>query len=389
MKQLIQDIIDQIGPRPSASGAEKQAQLLLKEKLDRFCDETLVQKFEIPPKAKFESLKIFCTLFYVSLVLYWFYEEAAFIISLVNAILFLGHFVAYQNWLDFLFPKYTSHNLIGTIEPVAKHKSTVIVSGHIDSAREFIWWFRLKQAGIVMTVLSGFLIALFPVFVGIHLLTTLSGNAMLVAGVGVVWWLFALASPITITMFNIHGKNFVPGAQDNLSGITVAAAVGEYFSKNKLQHTRIKVASFGSEETGLRGSEAFTKKYKDQLHEENALCLNLDGIKDPDQLHIITKEPMLFASYPKPLIKKLEASFNARGISYQKKPIPIGATDGVSFIREGIPAVTIIGLTTEKLDPTYHTRLDVPGCVNDKALEDTKEVLIRFIEEWDKGEHRL
>ena len=383
MKDLIKDIIDEYGGREAGSVSEKQAQFYLKERWDKFCDSTFIQAFEIPYKAKFGSLKIFCTGYYLSLILFWYNVPAALVLSLINSVVFIGHFVAYYNWLDFLFPKRISHNLIGNIEPEQEVKSTVIISGHMDSAREFIWWWRLKQTGVVFTILSGFLIGLFPFYLIIYLLVVVSGPDMLIQGVGWIYWLFAIASPITITMFNIHGNKVVPGAQDNLSGVAIATAVGQYFSENRLRHTRINVASFGSEEIGLRGAEAFARRYAKELKEENATCINLDGIKDAGHLTIVKNEPMTLTAYPRPLVARLESSFMHCGVACKKLPLPFGATDGVSLMRAGIPAVTIVGLSFDKLDPTYHTRLDVPEYLDDKALEDTKKVLLHFIKEWD------
>jgi len=40
-------------------------------------------------------------------------------------------------------------------------------------------------------------------------------------------------------------------------------------------------------------------------------------------------------------------------------------------------------MDSEKLDTTYHTRLDVIEHINPQALESMKKVLIQFITTWD------
>ncbi len=383
MKQLIIDIISRFGGRAPGSEKEKQAQLYLKSLLEKYCDKVIVHEFKTPVKAMFQSLKIFCTLFYASLILYHFHPAAAFVLSLVNTIFYLGHFVTYHFWLDFLFAKNDSLNVTGDIEPTEKATSTVIVSGHMDSTPEFIWWYRLKHPGMVLSVLSGFLITLFPLTAGLGVLQNALSFPFPISDY--LWWFNLIASPITIVFFSIHGKKVILGAQDNLSGVVIAAEVGKHFSKNRLKKTRVRVVSFGCEEPGLRGSHAFAKDFREQLKKENAVCINIDGIKDADKLTIITAEPMVLASYTDFMIEKLAAAFSSLSISHLKKIIPIGATDGVSFIRQGIPAVSIIGQSTEKLDPTYHTRLDVPECVDERSLELTKQAVVKFIEKWDAG----
>lgn len=381
MKQLIEDIINRFGGRLPGSKQERDAQLYLKSLLEKFCDSVRVQEFKTPVNSMFGSLKIFCVLFYASIVLFQFNQMAALVLSLINSVLFIGHFVIYHHWLDFLFKKHDSLNIIGDVEPLEKATSTVMISGHMDSTLEFIWWYRLKDFGVVLTVLSGFLIALFPFVSVLALVQEFAGWSFPLAQYA--WWFFVIPSPITIVYFNIHGKNAVHGAQDNLSGIVVAAEVAKHFSNHKLTHTRVRIVSFGCEEPGLRGSDAYAKTFCKELKQENAVCINLDGIKDADKLTIVTAEPMVLAKYSPSMIGKLEVAFKTAGVPYLKKPVPIGATDGVSFQRQGIPVVSVIGLSTEKLDPTYHTRLDVPECVDPLSLELTRKAVVQFIETYD------
>lgn len=383
MKDLIINIISRFGGRLPGSEKEKAAQLYFKSILETYCDNVKTHDFSVHVKSMFQSLKIFCTLYYLSLILYHPCPAAAFALSLLNTVIYLGHFVTYHFWLDFLFPKNSSLNVIGDIEPLEKASSTIIVSGHMDSTYEFIWWYRLKHPGMVLSVVSGFLIALFPLVAGLGLLQATLSFPVPVADY--LWWINVIACPITIVLFNIHGSNVIQGAQDNLSGVVIANEVGKHFAKNRLKNTRIRVLSFGCEEPGLRGSDAYAKAFREQLKRENAACINIDGVKDADKLTIITAEPMVLAKYTGFMIEKLEAAFNVRSIPHLKKLIPVGATDGVSLIRQGIPAVSIIGQSTEKLDPTYHTRLDVPECVDERALELTKDAVVRFIEDWDNN----
>lgn len=383
MKQLITDIISRFGGRAPGSDKERQAQLYLKGVLEQFCDKVSVHEFKTPVKAMFHSLKIFCALFYLSLILYWLHPAAAFALSLINTILYVGHFVTYGHWLDFIYKKYDSLTVIGDIEPEGEAHSTVIVSAHMDSTPEFIWWYRLKHPGLVLSVLSGFIIGLYPLTAGLGIIQQQAGFGMPAADY--LWWVTAVVSPLTIVLFNIHGKNVIQGAQDNLSGVAIAAAVCRHFAASRLRHTRVRVVSFGCEEPGLRGSDAYAKDFKEQLKKENSVCINIDGVKDADKLTIITAEPMVLARYNDFMIQRLENSFRALSIPYLKKMIPVGATDGVSFVRQGIPAVSIIGQSTVRLDRTYHTRLDTPECVDERALELTRQAVIQFIDTWDKG----
>jgi hypothetical protein len=63
--------------------------------------------------------------------------------------------------------------------------------------------------------------------------------------------------------------------------------------------------------------------------------------------------------------------------------LDVGASDASAFSIMGLPALSLIGMMSEKLDPCYHTRLDNLEHLDGKAMEAMKEVLIHFIRKWD------
>jgi Zn-dependent M28 family amino/carboxypeptidase len=155
--------------------------------------------------------------------------------------------------------------------------------------------------------------------------------------------------------------------------------------KSTLRNTRLKFVSFGSEETGLTGSLNYVKLKKEELHRENAHIINIDSIREPQHVCIITKETMNGTVYSDLLIEKVYAGFSSKNIPVKKGATPIGGTDGVFFVRAGLQAVSLIGLSMDKLDPTYHTRRDVIQNLNPVALENVKEGLSQFVVQWDHG----
>lgn len=388
MHELIKDIINRFGGRLAGSPQEFAAQKYLMELLEGFGATTEQQIFHAPLTARKHALKIFCIFFYTCLLLYWVDIRLALFLSIANAILFLAYFVTYHDWLDFLFPNQRSSNVIGTLEPQNEATSTIILSGHIDSTQEFIWWYYFKQTGLHLTIGAGLLFIFLPFFYLFAALFLLQSWDM-PWGIDIVWSIFALLSPITVTFFWMHGKRVVPGAQDNLSGIVVAFDTLKAFAdpaqngKSILKNTRLRMASFGSEETGLRGSTAYARAFKKQLETENAIVLNMDGIMNTKELQIVETEVMSGTHYTPQLIKGLTAAFKACGVPFQSKKLLIGGTDAAPFIRNGLPAVSLLGLPTDRLDPTYHTRLDLPEYVEPAALENMKKVLMQFIQTWD------
>lgn len=380
MEILVRDIIQCFGGRYFGSPEEKKAQEYVKEVLSGFCDKTELTEFKSALESHFQSLKIFTVVYFLILVLIKFgYNEYAFILGVFNIIGFVSNFLTYRHWLDFLFPKVSSWNVTGDVEPLEEVKSTLIFSGHIDSVKEFKWWYKLKTLGIALTIISGFQFVLIGVYSGVVLFyPEFSLNKAF-------WWGFLITSPALVAMFDMHGKDVVQGANDNLTGVAMSVEMAKYFSENRLKNTRVRAISFGSEEAGLRGAFAYVKENKEKLLKENALFINLDTIKDIEHLTILTSEINTLSFLRKDLVKKMEASYKALSIPVKKLPLTVGASDASAIHMAGLPVISIIGLSSDSLDETYHTRLDNVDHLNGDAMEVQKKVLIHFAEQYDKG----
>jgi hypothetical protein len=376
--RFVGHFIDTFGPRRAGSEAETKAQHFLGEELKQFCDTVAVEPFDAALRAKFRSLRWFTAGFAIALVLPYWSLPAALFVAALNAVLYVFHFVLFHAVLDPLFPKLRSHNVIGTIEPKEQAESTLIFSGHMDSTPEFIWWYWFKGWGARMMVFAGFSWLLLPLFYALALATDFA------VWKSVPWWVFVGLSPLSLAFFFIHGKRIVPGAQDNLSGVAVAFETARRLANGaRLQRTRIRFVSFGSEECGLKGSGAYATRYKHELLEENTHVINLDGILDIDNMFVIEREVMAMQTHHRPLMDALLDAFERNGLPRKPGTIPIGGTDASSFSARGIPATSIVGLPMGKLHPTYHTRLDTLDCLDPDTLQRMSSVLVDFVQVWD------
>jgi len=119
------------------------------------------------------------------------------------------------------------------------------------------------------------------------------------------------------------------------------------------------------------------------LERQKAVLVNLDGIMHLNQLQIIKGELNPWVWYPKHLVEKMAAAFRENGQKPITGVLPIGATDGAAFALKGLDAITLVAQGMSKPDPTYHTRLDVAECVDPKALEKARDILVSFARKWD------
>jgi hypothetical protein len=378
MVTFITEIIEKFGGRPAGTAAEKGAQEYTRSVLEKYCHSTTLEAFQSHLTSHFGILKPLSLVYIFVLVLYWFAPVAAIIVGLLNTIVFFIQFLTYRHWFDFLYPNQESWNVEGVIEPEGEVKSTLLVAGHIDSVYEFKWWYKLGSLGGILTVVAGFVLSL--QFAGLAV-AYYSGNETLAA---IIWWAQVALAPTLIVLFDMHNKSLkVDGALDNLTGVALAVEMAKIFSQKRLQHTRLRLVSFGAEEPCLRGAAAYAKQHYDRLRAENAVLINIDTIKEKKHLSIATSELNTMVRYPQELVEKMEASFKALQVPVKKVTIGVGGTDGAAFRFRGLPALTLIGLDSSNFDPCYHTRLDNLSHLNPDGLEAMRDVLVHFIVAWD------
>ncbi len=146
----------------------------------------------------------------------------------------------------------------------------------------------------------------------------------------------------------------------------------------------MRVISFGSEEKGLRGSKAYVAANLAQLRDEKANLVNIDTIRVSDSVSLVNREPMANVVHSIELERRLTNSFANNNYAIPVNALPMGGTDAVPFSKNNIPAISIIGVPSDKLDPTYHTRLDTVDMIEPQALERVKNALIDFARTWDE-----
>lgn len=385
MVQFISDIIARFGGRTAGSEEETQAQAVVSDLLKQHTSQVETQPFRAALNAKFEALKIIFGMYYIALALGPFFPGTGFIISATALVLFLGNFLLNLGWLDFMFPKSESRNVVGTLEPQGEVKNTLYISGHIDSVKEFQWWYHLKTFGIRMNIASVLLLLVLPLcYLALILSSGLHRTPFEFSDYfPYVYWFIVALSPFTLSFFFMRSKRKVDGASDNLSGIAVSLEVFKSLAAGKgtstLKHTRIRMISFGSEETGLKGSKAFVAQNEQRLHSERSMIINIDTIKEPEHLSIVTRETNTLTRFDPSIVSGLELAFSQKNIYIKKIALNIGGTDAVPFQKDGIPAVTIIGMNSSELDESYHTRLDTLDRMNPYGMEYLHDGLLHYI----------
>ena len=388
MFAFLERALHEIGPRESCSPAERRLGEMLQTEWSRQGHEVRSQAFTCHPRAFLGFLPISTLLYLAATILYWVSPLIAAIAGGLAAAMIWFELVRYRELVDPLFPAETGQNVYAIVPPAGEVRRRVVVAAHQDSAYEFNLWYFLGNASIPISLL-GF-VAVLLVFGG--------SLAKLIAGAdngSTIFNLIGFAAmglyPVVGLNLFFHTYNVVPGAMDDLAGISVLAGAGQALADLKqsgipLQTTEVVLLACSAEEAGLRGAKRFVEIHGPQLLQGESYDINVDGIYDERHLTVVTAELTTGARHDPRLVALAEDCAGKQGWPIQRFVIPLGATDATPFALAGIPSVTLLCQETRGLAPNYHTRLDTLEHVRPQSLTVTLQLVIDMIRRLDEGE---
>jgi Peptidase family M28 len=410
----ITHVCDTYGERSPTSEAERKAANDLKEKLDEFSDETIKDEFTAIPGLYPQGLTRIAGFFVLIGLPFFFFSEPfnilAFILPFFGLFAFFVSLFLMKEWFGFLFKKGTSQNVLGKIlprneknEPV-KNKRKIIISGHLDSAIQM----KIQKLGDIMTKITG--LSIIYVVIGMFLsiiklillytvpdpITVSTTGVFTITYIDIIFLILSIGGvPLfCFVLYGYTGKTVVLGANDNLSGVGIAYAIGHYFTRdeNRLKNIELWVGGFGSEECGERGAHAFVKKYGAMGELDNSLTLVPESCGAGTQLAIVSEEKMHFAVHDCETCEKVDDAYKVYKAEYEKfnneKPIvpckievlPLAASDGGRFSHAGYKATTLLGYDGKILKPAnWHAVTDDPAHLDVDFLRASFEIIKQFV----------
>lgn len=365
----IKHICKEIGPRESGEANERKAQEYMAEELKKYSDSVKLEEFSLHPKAFMGWVLIvgFCML--ANVVLYNVgLPIIGLVLVLIGAVCMIAEFLMYRQFLDPLFPKRTSANVVAVRAPKGEVKKRIIFNGHCDSAYE--WRYTYLGGG-------HFLVAVIAVAIVGLVAAVISGIAAAAnGGVREGFWKYMgyvqiawIPSYISVLFFT-HWKLVVPGANDNLTGCTNAMAVMKYLSDNdiRFENTEVRAVLTGAEEAGLRGAKAYAKEHKEECMEVETVFLGFDTMRDYDDMAIYSRDMTGTVKNDIRVCNLMKKAGEYAGLDLPFKSVFFGSSDAAAISQAGIP-----GATFAAMDPTparyYHTRLDTEENLDPKTIE--------------------
>ena len=403
MHGFIKEICDEIGPRESGTQEEILAGDRIEEEFKKYCNETHQESYISSPTAFLGFIRYGAAAIIVAIVFYWLSllidmdslqmdaSYSLFFISMAAGIAifcdyyFIFEVMRYTEFLDRFFPKKTSKNVVGTIEPTGEVKHTIIFAGHHDSASEFNLFYHLKTVGAA-TIFVGFVGAIIFGIVSVIKLIFYFIPVNLTQVFFVLGIVALILVPIAVLYMFFHSYKPVLGAFDNLSAVAVTLGIGRYLVENKSnsdiypKHTRVHLVSFAGEEAGLRGSKRYVKAHHDELTKSGTILVNMDGIGKKDEIIIANTELLIGAKHDKEVCEDLLRIAQDLNIRSEMGTLPFGASDAASFTHKKLRAGCIMAYPHKlSLPDYYHTRLDTPEVVDKEALGQVLQICLEYL----------
>ncbi|UNC92359.1 M28 family metallopeptidase [Candidatus Contubernalis alkaliaceticus] len=368
-------LTEQIGPRGSTKRNEQLAAHYIKESMEKSGLGVEVQEFT-SVKSFSWTYGLIYSLFCFSFIIFPFSRFVSFLLCLFGLYVFIRE-VNTREIISKFMPGGLSQNVLGKIKAKKYPVKTVIFTAHYDTSRSglmfdpesvknfrVIFLFNYISMGIISVLygLSNFL-------VNPHILT--------------LWYLsfpfalFLFTSLLMLIQRELRG-DYISGANDNASGVSVLLELAREFSSNPFDFVEPWFLATGSKEAGTVGMIKFLDHYK--LNKENTFFVNLDSIGTGD-LKYILKEGILKQHHADSKLLKMarlsaeeKPKLNFTGASYN-----LLATDATAAMARGYKAMTLIALDDEGMVSNWHWHTDTYERVEKGNLQAAKEMSKRII----------
>ena len=379
---------------------EKQAAEYLAGRMGELGLETVVEPFKISPHYYWVYFTHTVLAILAGVATIW--TRPAWIPWLMAAVL---AFIAVSFWGDLttkfhlirnVIPRYPSQNVVGVL-PNEKAKKKIIVSAHIDAAKvgelvfnpdldEAIAKFYKEKFDSTPNVMMPILLTM----VGLCVVAIVRAIVPSDTAMWIVTWIIQGVCTIGLVVaavgfFDICVGVYVPGANDNLSGIAACMSIVEKISAEPLANCELEFVGFGCEEAIMMGAVEFMKKHGRELDRDNTYFINLESIGYGTVRYGTSEGFIRVRPYSEELVgiaKGLKESGEFPEIGTYE--VRLGTDAMVPLVR-GFKAITIFGFNENNFVPNYHTPHDTADLLDVSVIERARDLALAMIRELDRA----
>jgi hypothetical protein len=379
----INEILNQLAALPhrgATTQQEHQAAGLLKQDLITAGVTPEIESFKASSTYSWEVILFSATMICGLLLSPW-------LSKLGTALVLLGfwnyarHFMGRSTIFTPIIPKKISQNVIARVPSQAESKTNIILMAHYDSARASAIFSPKRVKNFRLSFLLN-------TYVGI--------GSIIWAFLGEYWgpllWFkitCLILGTIHLVNIGIHihreiAHRFVPGINDNASGVAAIFAVLEKLKKQPLTKTNIWIVFTGCEEAGIQGAKAFHHQHWTDLPAENSYLINLDNI-GCGNLHYVTGEGMLiYYNYDEALIRICrELTRQAKYSNWKPLEYRRAYFDALVFAQHGYPCTTLIALDDQNVIPNWHWYSDTLDNIDESTIRSAADFTTDLIRKID------
>ncbi len=168
----------------------------------------------------------------------------------------------------------------------------------------------------------------------------------------------------------------VPGANDNLSGVSCLVALAELLHERPIPGLRVLLVSCGAEETLQDGIRAFVRRHRHELDPATTRFVNLDAIGSPHLLLLEAEGPIRMEEYRGPWLRDLcSERAESLGIELYRGYRARASTDSIIPSRAGYPTATFLSMTDWRSPANYHLPSDIPANLDYGTVADAARLV--------------
>ena len=180
-----------------------------------------------------------------------------------------------------------------------------------------------------------------------------------------------------VTYGDMGRRGAVPGANDNLTAVSVLVALARALQDEPVTGLRVMLVSCGAEETLQEGVRAFGRRHFGRLPRDRTWFLNLDSLASPDLVPLEAEGSLVMRDYDPEFTDFVCECAEEVGPPLRRGSRSWTSTDGCVPNIAGFPTATLVSLTPWKMIANYHWPTDVPENVDYGALERAARVAER------------
>jgi hypothetical protein len=179
----------------------------------------------------------------------------------------------------------------------------------------------------------------------------------------------AIAAVTTATMANVHASPVVPGANDNLSGVSVLVALAERLRTEPISGLRVMLVSCGAEEVIQGGINSFAKQHFPTLPQDRTWFLALDTVGSPILAMCEGEGPVVMEDYYDRRFRDLIARVaDSSGAPLRRGMRARNSTDAVIPSHARYPTALLVSIDKHKALSNYHLPSDTPENIDYRTV---------------------